>query len=162
APATLGVCLVAVLLVGLVLLWRRTLAQDKRFHAPLLVTSVLIMGDAGFSILESHHSPILKSLTGGVITSYSPTFVCIFVTMLGMTVMLFLAPHHVAGLSVEAGNTLIAPLVIWLLGGMILYQLGRLHIPVAFVLAYVLMAYSRHFVTGQPWQAEMAPITSPM
>src|SRR5882757_2862374 len=43
---TMGVWLVAGLIVALVVLWRRLLAKDKRFHAPLLITSILIVGDA--------------------------------------------------------------------------------------------------------------------
>ena len=83
-------------------------------------------------------------------------------TNFGVTMMLFLAPAHVASLSVQAGNNGLAVLAIWLLGGMIMYRLGRFHIPLAFVAAFVPLAFLRSFVTGHPWQTEMAPITSPM
>lgn len=226
-PATVAVWLVAALIAVLVVLWRDLLRRDKRFHAPLLVTSVLVIGDAGYSILENHSSPLLASLTGGLLTRYSPTFVTILTTVLaelvlgrfyfgkwphlasayvsgisagilikspalwpfvlcgllsitskyalrvgdrhiwnptnlGVTLMLFLAPAHVASLSVQAGNEVWAVLVIWGLGGMILYQLGRLHIPVAFLAAFVPLAFLRAWVTGNGWEAELAPITSPM
>lgn len=224
---TMGIWVVAALLVALVLIWRKVLAKDKRFHAPLLVTSILLMGDAGFGILESHPSAWLTRATGGMITTYSPTFLTIVITVaaelllgrfyygkwphvasayvsgisagilikspalwpfvmcgliaitskyvlrigdrhlwnptnLGVTMMLFLAPEQVASLSVQAGNSIWAPVVIWCLGGMILYQLGRLHQPVAFVVAFVPLSFFRAWVTGDPWQAELAPITSPM
>jgi enediyne biosynthesis protein E5 len=223
APAWLA----AVLLFTVVVIWRRYLAKDKRWHAPLLVTAVLIMADAGFAILESHSIPLLGELTGGLISKFSPTFAAILAAVLaeailgrfaygkwphlasayvsgisagilvkspelwpfvacalisitskyvlrigdrhlwnptnfGMTMMLFLAPTYVASLSVEAGNEWSAAVVIWILGGMILYQLGRLHVPVAFVLAFVPLAFLRAALSGRPWIAELAPITSPM
>jgi hypothetical protein len=83
-------------------------------------------------------------------------------TNFGMTVMLFLAPQHVASLSVQAGNNGWAVAVIWLLGGLVMYNLGRFHIPLAFVAVFVPLAFVRSWVTGHPWQTELAPVTSPM
>ncbi|MBP3956507.1 hypothetical protein J8F10_14605 [Gemmata sp. G18] len=83
-------------------------------------------------------------------------------TNLGMTVMLFLAPQYVASLSVQAGNNGWAVATIWVLGGMIMYKLGRFHIPLAFIIAFVPLAFLRSEITGHKWQAELAPITSPM
>jgi hypothetical protein len=83
-------------------------------------------------------------------------------TNFGVTMMLFLAPQHVASLSVQAGNNGWAVAVIWLLGGMIMYKLGRFHIPAAFIAVFVPLACLRSLVTGHPWQTELAPITSPM
>jgi Na+-translocating ferredoxin:NAD+ oxidoreductase RnfD subunit len=83
-------------------------------------------------------------------------------TNLGMTMLLFLAPQHAASLSVQAGNNGWAVAVIWILGGLIMYKLGRFHIPLAFVAVFIPLAFFRHFVTGHPWQTELAPITSPM
>jgi len=219
--------LVAVLLLTVVVIWRKTLARDKRYYAPLLISSILIMGDAAFGILESHASPLLARMTGGLLTRYSPTFVVIFTTILaemflgrffygkwphlasayvsgisagilikspllwpfvmcglisitskyvlrvgdrhlwnptnfGVTMMLFLAPEQVASLTVQAGNEIWAPFVIWILGGLILYQLGRLHQPVAFVLAFVPLSILRAWWTGHPILTELTPITSPM
>jgi hypothetical protein len=224
---TMAVWLVAALLAVLVFLWRGLLKRDKRFHAPLLVTSILVLGDAGFSILENHASPFLAWATRGVVTTYSPTFVAILITIaaemvlgrffygkwphlasayvsgisagilikspelwpfifvgllsitskyvlrigdrhlwnptnFGMTVMLGLAPQSCASLSVQAGNEVWALLTIWFLGGMILYQLGRLHIPVAFLLTFIPLSYFRAWYTGDPVMAELAPITGPM
>src|SRR5262245_38789179 len=58
-PSTIGVWLVAGVIAFLVVAWRKTLAKDKRFHAPLLITSILFLGEAAFSILDSHHSTLL-------------------------------------------------------------------------------------------------------
>src|SRR5262249_47149826 len=55
----------------------RHLAKDKRWHAPLLVTAILIMADAGYGILESHTIPLLGEWTGGVLSKFSPTFAAI-------------------------------------------------------------------------------------
>jgi enediyne biosynthesis protein E5 len=226
-PATLGVGVVVALLAALMLIWWRILAIDKRFHAPLLVTAVLLIGDAGFSVLENHSDATLAWLTGGVVTGYSPTLVTIaaavaaelvlgrffygrwphlasayvsgisagilikspllwpFVmcalisitskyalrvgdrhlwnpTNFGVTVMLALAHSQVATLTVQAGNEIWAALVIWLLGGMILYQLGRLHVPLAFLATFLPLVLVRVWWTGNPWLAELSPITSPM
>lgn len=83
-------------------------------------------------------------------------------TNFGVTAMLFLAPQHVASLSVQAGNNGWAVAVIWFLGGMIMYNLGRFHIPLAFAGAFIPLSFLRSAVTGDPWQTEIAPITSPM
>ncbi|MFO0844886.1 MAG: hypothetical protein U0797_21235 [Gemmataceae bacterium] len=286
-PTTLGIWVVVVLMVGLIWLWRRTLAKDKRFHAPLLVTAVLVVGDAGFGILENHFSPTLARLTGGLLTQYSPTFVAILTTVLtemvvgrsyygkwphlasayvsgisagilikspevwpfvlcgmlsitskyvlrtggrpaanlasiagpfgvfllaylflpgnweekliqasllgpfvmafvvlaglavkgveslperhlwnptnfGVSAMLLLGPQHVASLSVQAGNSVWGVAVIWVLGGMILWNLGRLHQAVAFLVTFVPLSYLRSLWTGDRFLTEVAPITSPM
>src|SRR6185437_5822596 len=79
-------------------------------------------------------------------------------TNFGVTMLLFLAPQHVASLSVQAGNTPLAPAVIWVLGGLIMYKLGRWHIP----LAFIPLAFLRAAITGHPWQTELMPIVSPM
>lgn len=83
-------------------------------------------------------------------------------TNFGVTMMLFLAPQHVASLSVQAGNNGLALLAIWFLGGMVMYKLGLFHIPLAFVATFIPLTFLRSAVTGHPWQAEIAPITSPM
>ncbi|HEY3787561.1 MAG TPA: hypothetical protein VGL71_01845, partial [Urbifossiella sp.] len=83
-------------------------------------------------------------------------------TNFGVTMLLFLAPQHVASLSVQAGNTWLAPAVIWFLGGMIMFKLRRFHIPLAFIAAFIPLAFLRASITGHPWQTELAPITSPM
>jgi hypothetical protein len=230
---------VTCVLAALVAVWWRLVKTDPRFQAPLLVTTILALGDAAFGILESHTSPPwLLELTGGRMTSYSPTFVVIVATVVtemflgrfywgkwphlasgyisgistgilikspelwpfvlcglisisskyvlrigkrhlwnptnfGVTMMLFLAPASVASLSVQAGNNGWSVLVIWLLGGMIMYRLGLWHIPLTFVAAFVPLALFRSFALDfmEPnrgggwwpnWLIEVAPITSTM
>lgn len=226
-PETVGVGLVAAVIAAVVWIWRKTLAKDKRFHAPLLITSILLVGDAAFGILLSHHSEFLKWLTGGKVTTYSPTFVAILTTVtaemalgryyhgkwphlasayvsgisagiltkspdlwpfvmvglisitskyvlrigdrhlwnptnFGMTMMLSLAANHMASLSVEAGNEIWAPLVIWILGSMILYQLKLFHISLAFIATFLPLAFFRAWWTGHAVLTELAPMTHPM
>src|SRR5262249_23506655 len=53
-PRIIGVTLV---LIGLIIVWWRLLKKDPRFQAPLLVTTILAVGDAAFGILENHTAP---------------------------------------------------------------------------------------------------------
>jgi len=227
-PSTPSIIAVSLVLIAILLVWRRVVLPDRRFHAPLLVTVILALGDASFNILENHPAPPwLVSLTGGAVMEYSPTFIAILTTMLaeivlgrffwgkwphlasayisgisvgilikssalwpfvlcglisitskyvlrvsnrhiwnpsnfGVTMMLLLAPAQVASLSVQAGNNGWAVLAIWILGSLIMYRLGRFHIPLAFVAAFIPLAFLRASVTGHPWQTEIAPVTSPM
>jgi hypothetical protein len=80
----------------------------------------------------------------------------------GITMMLLLAGSDVASYSVQSGNDIAPIVVIWILGCLILYSLGRLYLPVLFVAAFVPLALFRAAVTGQPWLAEVAPVTWPM
>jgi hypothetical protein len=215
------------LIALLLAVWWRLIAADKRLHAPVLITTILAIGDAAYGILGTHHVPWLASLTGGRVTGYSPTFVAIVVTIAielvagrffhgkwpflasayisgislgilvrspalwpfvlcalfsilskyvlrigsrhlwnptnyGVSMILWLAPQYVAPLSFEAGNAVWAVLVIWILGGMIMYRLGLFHVPLSFVLAFIPLAFFRSWVTGDSWQAELAPITFPI
>ena len=53
-------------------------------------------------------------------------------------------------------------LVIWGLGSLILWRLGRLHISATYAVAFIMLAFLRSAVTGHPWLAEVAPITGPV
>jgi hypothetical protein len=227
-PAVPRMFMALVLMGTLLALWWKPLWRDPRFQGPLLITMILVIGDAAFSILENHPAPPwLVNATGGVLREYSPTFVAIAATIaaemalgrffwgkwphlasayisgisagilikssalwpfvlcglisiaskyvlrvgdrhiwnptnFGVTAMLLLAPAHVASLTVQAGNNGLAVVAIWVLGGMIMYRLGRFHIPAAFVAAFIPLAFLRSYFTGHPWQTELAPITSPM
>jgi Na+-translocating ferredoxin:NAD+ oxidoreductase RnfD subunit len=80
----------------------------------------------------------------------------------GLCVMLFLAADVVASLSIQWGNYLPPMLIVWLLGSLILWQLKRLHISATYVVAFLLCAGMRSWITDQPFLAEVAPITGPM
>lgn len=223
-PRVIAVTLLGILLVAV---WWKLVKSDPRFHAPILITYILALGDISFGILENHHSEWLARLTDGRVTSYSPTFIAIVATLatelvlarfvygkwphlasayisgisvgilvkspdlwpfvlcgmisiaskyvlrvggrhlwnptnFGVTVMLFLAGEHVAPLSVQSGNEVWPVLLIWVLGSLILYRFGLLHIPLVFLSAFIPLAFLRSSITGNPWQAELAPVTWPM
>ena len=80
----------------------------------------------------------------------------------GISAMLFLAAFTGATLSVQWGNSLAPMIVIWILGSLIIYRLKRFHISATYVAAFFLFAFVRSWMTGHPFQAEIAPITGPM
>jgi Na+-translocating ferredoxin:NAD+ oxidoreductase RnfD subunit len=81
---------------------------------------------------------------------------------LGMSVLLFLAPQDAHSLGQEWGNEIWPILVIWLLGSVILYRLGRLHITLTYVAAFIALSFVRSAVSGERWINEVAPLTGPM
>jgi len=80
----------------------------------------------------------------------------------GISVMLFLAADTVASLSIQWGNYLWPMLVIWALGSIIIARLHRFHITGIYVVSFLAFAFLRSWMTGSPWQSEVAPITGPM
>jgi hypothetical protein len=223
-PKVVAVTLLGIILVGI---WWRLIKRDPRFQAPILITYILLIGDASFGILDNHTSEWLSWLTNGKVTSYSPTFVAMMVTVaidlvmarfmrgkwphlssayitgisvgilihspalwpfvlcglisimskyalrfrgrhlwnpsnFGVTMMLLLGGEFAASLSQQAGNEIWPVLLIWALGSMILYRLGRLHIPLVFVATFIPLSFLRSAVTGNTLASEMAPITWPM
>jgi len=80
----------------------------------------------------------------------------------GLSVLFFLGAETVAGLSIQWGNFVAPMLVIWLLGSIIIYRARRFHICLTYVVSFFVFAFLRSWITGQPWQAEVAPITGPM
>jgi enediyne biosynthesis protein E5 len=81
---------------------------------------------------------------------------------LGVSAMLFLAPETVASLSVQWGNAIWPMLVIWLLGSVIIWRLKRFHICATYVASFFAFSLLRSTITGEPYLAEVAPITGPM
>ena len=80
----------------------------------------------------------------------------------GVSAMLLLAPFAVASLSIQWGNNLLPMVVIWILGSIIIYRLGRFHITLTYVVSFLAFALMRTFFTGHSFLAEVAPITGPM
>ena len=80
----------------------------------------------------------------------------------GIAVLLFLAPETMAILSIQWGNNLWPIVVIWTLGSIIIWRARRFHISATYVVSFFLFAFLRTWITGDPWQAEVAPITGPM
>jgi Na+-translocating ferredoxin:NAD+ oxidoreductase RnfD subunit len=80
----------------------------------------------------------------------------------GLAVLLFLVPETMALLSIQWGNNYWSLLVIWILGSIIIWRARRFHISATYVLSFFLLAFLRSWITGDPWLAEVAPITGPM
>jgi Na+-translocating ferredoxin:NAD+ oxidoreductase RnfD subunit len=80
----------------------------------------------------------------------------------GISVLLFLAPAAVATLSIQWGNYLLPMIVIWCLGSVIIWRVRRFNITATYVVSFIAFALVRGWITGNPWQSEIAPLTGPM
>ena len=80
----------------------------------------------------------------------------------GVSAVLFLAPASASLLSIQWGNTLWPMVIIWILGTVIVWRVGRLHISATYVGSFLLFSFARSAITGNPWLASVAPITGPM
>ena len=80
----------------------------------------------------------------------------------GLSAVLFLAPDTVSHLSIQWGNVVAPMAVIWLLGFVIVWRVGRLHISATYVATFLALSFIRSAITGTPWLATVAPITGPM
>jgi Na+-translocating ferredoxin:NAD+ oxidoreductase RnfD subunit len=52
--------------------------------------------------------------------------------------------------------------VIWILGSIIIWRVRRFHITATYVACFIAFALVRSYLTGSPWQSEIAPLTGPM
>jgi len=80
----------------------------------------------------------------------------------GICAMLILASQAVASLSIQWGNNFASLVVIWVLGSVIVWRAKRLHITLTYVICFIALSILRAHITGDPWQAEVSPITGPM
>jgi hypothetical protein len=80
----------------------------------------------------------------------------------GICAMLFLASQSVASLSIQWGNNFGSLAVIWVLGSVILWRARRFHISLTYVVSFIVLSFLRSWITGDPWQSEISPITGPM
>jgi enediyne biosynthesis protein E5 len=83
-------------------------------------------------------------------------------TNFGVSAAVFLAPATIAFLSVQWGNVVAPMAVIWILGTVIVWRVGRVHISATYVLSFLVFSYFRAVWTGTPYVANAAPITGPM
>lgn len=83
-------------------------------------------------------------------------------TNFGVSAMVLLAPATVTVLSIQWGNAVAPMVVIWLLGAVIVWRVGRAHISATYVAAFFVFSFVRSALTGVPWLATVAPITGPM
>jgi enediyne biosynthesis protein E5 len=83
-------------------------------------------------------------------------------TNFGVSAAAFLAPATITVLSIQWGNVLAPMIVIWVLGSVIVWRVGRAHISVTYVASFLFFSWVTSLVTGTPWSATVAPITGPM
>jgi enediyne biosynthesis protein E5 len=191
--------------------WDQFFSLDNKYIAPLFITTILVVGNLSFGMLESYRKtgvaiaaslvtelilskiyfgkwPILASayisgISVGILVrspAVWPYLVCAVVSIMskyvlrvnnrhiwnpsnfGISVLVFLAPETVATLSIQWGNYLLPMVVIWCLGSVIIARLKRFHITGTYVACFILLAFVRSWITGSPWQSEVAPLTGPM
>jgi enediyne biosynthesis protein E5 len=191
--------------------WGRFFSLENKYIAPIFITTILIVGNLSFGMLESYRKtgiaivaslvtelilskiyfgkwPILASayisgISVGILVrspAVWPYFVCAVVSIMskyvlrvnnrhmwnpsnfGIAVLVFLAPETVATLSIQWGNYLLPMIVIWCLGSVIIARLKRFHITGTYVACFIALAFVRSWITGSPWQSEIAPLTGPM
>ena len=83
-------------------------------------------------------------------------------TNFGVSAAVFLAPATITVLSIQWGNVVAPMVIIWLLGTVIVWRVGRFHISATYVASFLLFSFVRTALTGTPWLANVAPITGPM
>ena len=86
---------------------------------------------------------------------------------LGIVTLLLVAPRYVSTLGAQAGNSMFAMTIIWIVGSIIVYRIKRLHICLTYVFFFLLYAAFRslilsHYVANESFLQEAAPITGPM
>ncbi|HXD72745.1 MAG TPA: hypothetical protein VN628_03370 [Vicinamibacterales bacterium] len=80
----------------------------------------------------------------------------------GVSALMILAPAAASVLSIQWGNVILPMAVIWVLGAVIVWRVGRLHISATYVASFLALSYVSSAVTGNSWLATVAPITGPM
>lgn len=173
-----SILLTAHLSFGILEGWERT--------ALAIVTAIgaeLIMGRVTHGVWPHPASAYISGISAGILVR-SPFFWPYFLTSLisitskyvlrfrgrhlwnptnfGVSAVVFLAPATVAVLSVQWGNVVAPMAIIWILGTLIVWRVGRLHISVTYVLSFLAFSVVRAWWTATPWLANVAPITGPM
>ncbi len=80
----------------------------------------------------------------------------------GVSALLFLYPAVFTGLSLQWGSEYAPMVIIWILGFIITWRVGRFHMSLTYALSFVFFAFVRHLINGQSFYTEVAPITGPM
>ena len=83
-------------------------------------------------------------------------------TNFGVSAAAFLAPATITVLSIQWGNVLAPMIVIWVLGSVIVWRVGRAHISATYVVSFLFFSWVTSLITGNSWSATVAPITGPM
>jgi len=83
-------------------------------------------------------------------------------TNFGVVMIILLASDSAAVLSIQWGNNMWAMFIIWIIGLVSLWKIRRLNIALTYILAFIFFAWIRSLYSGDPFLAEVAPLTGPM
>ena len=83
-------------------------------------------------------------------------------TNFGVVAIILIASDSAAILSIQWGSNMWAMFVIWIIGFLTLSRIKLFHISAVYVLSFFFFGWLRSLITGDPFLAEIAPITGPM
>ena len=173
-----SILLTAHLSFGILEGWQRT--------ALAIVTAIvaeLVMGRLTYGVWPHPASSYISGISAGILVRspfYWPYFLTALIsitskyvlrvrgrhlwnpTNFGVSAAAFLAPATVTVLSIQWGNALAPMIIIWVLGSVIVWRVGRAHISATYVASFLFFSWVTSLITGTPWSATVAPITGPM
>lgn len=83
-------------------------------------------------------------------------------TNFGIVCVILIASDYAAVLSIQWGSNMWAILTIWIIGLFVLWKVKLFHVSITYLLFFLLFAWFRSLLTGDPFMAEVAPVTGPM
>ena len=173
-----GILLSAHLSFGILEGWERT-----ALSIVVAIGTELVLGRLTYGKWPHPASAYISGISAGILIRSPflwPYFFCSFISILskyvlrirgrhiwnptnfGVSAMVLLAPATVTVLSIQWGNVVAPMAIIWLLGAVIVWRVGRAHISATYVASFLLFSVVRSAITGTPWLASVAPITGPM
>ena len=147
------------------------------------IVAELALGRITYGVWVHPASAYITGISVGILLRSPflwPYFLCAFISILskyvlrigdkhlwnpsnlGVSLVLLLAPETASLLSVQWGNVVAPMVIIWILGSVIVYRVGRFHLSATYVASFLLFSFVRAAATGTPWLANVAPITGPM
>jgi hypothetical protein len=147
------------------------------------IATEMVLGRAAYGVWPHPASAYITGISVGILVRSPflwPFFLTSFISILtkyslryngrhlwnpsnfGVSAVLLLAPDTVSLLSIQWGNAVAPMAVIWLLGSVIVWRVGRLHISATYAASFLLFGAVRAALTGVPWVTAVAPITGPM
>ena len=147
------------------------------------IAAELALGRITYGVWVHPASAYITGISVGILLRSPflwPYFLCAFISILskyvlrigdkhlwnpsnlGVSLVLLLAPETASLLSVQWGNVVAPMVIIWALGSVIVYRVGRFHLSATYVASFLLFSLVRAAATGTPWLANVAPVTGPM
>ena len=155
--ATLGICIATELLLSW---WLRGRVAN--------VASAYITG-ISLALLTKPQANILWPFALGAFLAIASKYVFTYrgrhlwnPSNFAIALLVLVAADSVAILSHQWGNDLRINLVIWAFGLAVAWRARVLHVTLAYVACFLVLAVLRNVIVGGPLLAELAPITGPM